>query len=203
EINQTVADPALRDADAAAIAALKRGLTGNPDATAGLTKDQLQQLVDDRNADGLQFQELFTRAAQRIRQTQPRLFASGKPQLATIHQGQLGNCFVLAPLGAVLAVTPDRVPAMFTSGPDGGYYVRFGKYQIPVPKLTAAELALTAGNEGDGEWVNVYEKAAGAAQKVIGPSAAAAGSPIDAISAGGSVNTAGGFQERHRLRVSF
>ncbi|MFM7836976.1 MAG: hypothetical protein ACKPJD_34715, partial [Planctomycetaceae bacterium] len=70
EINQAVADPALRDADAAAIAALKRGLTGNPDATAGLTKDQLQQLVDDRNADGLQFQELFTRAAQRIRQTQ-------------------------------------------------------------------------------------------------------------------------------------
>lgn len=187
EINQAVADPSLRDADAAAIAALKRGLTGNPNATAGLTKDQLLQLVDAHNADGQQFQELFSRAGQRIRQTQPRLFASGKPQLSTIHQGQLGNCFVLAPLGAVLAVTPDRVPQMFTSGPDGGYYVRFGKYQIPVPKLTAAELALTAGNEGDGDWVNIYEKAAGAAQKVIGPAAAAAGSPIDAISSGGSV----------------
>jgi hypothetical protein len=187
EIDQAISDPLLRDSEAAAIAALKRGLTGATAAATGPGKDQLLQRVDARTADGQHFQELFSLANKRIQQAQPRLFASGRPQLATIHQGQLGNCFVLAPLGAVLAVTPDRVSQMFTSGPANGYYVRFGKYQIPVPKLTDAELALTAGNEGDGVWVNVYEKAAGAAQKVIGPAAAAKGSAIDAISSGGSV----------------
>lgn len=187
EIDQAVANPLLRDTEAAAMAALKRGLAGHIDAGSGSGKEQLQQRVDARTAEGQHFRELFSLANKRIQQAQRRLFASGRPQLATIHQGQLGNCFVLAPLGAVLAVTPDRVSQMFTSGPADGYYVRFGKYQIPVPKLTDAELALTAGNEGDGVWVNVYEKAAGAAQKVIGPAGAAKGSAIDAISSGGSV----------------
>ncbi len=187
EINRAVADVTLRDSDAAAIAALKRGLQGNAALAEGLSKDRLQQLVDGRDAAGQELQELFRAAEKRIQLKQPRLFASARPQLETIHQGRLGNCFVLAPLGAVLAVSPDRISQMFTSGPDAGYYVRFGRFQIPVPALTDAELALTASNEGAGVWVNVYEKAAGAAQQVIGPSAAAKGSPIDAISSGGSV----------------
>jgi len=187
EINRAVADVTLRDSDAAAIAALKRGLPRNAALAEGLSKDRLQQLVDGRDAAGQELQELFRAAEKRIQLKQPRLFASARPQLETIHQGRLGNCFVLAPLGAVLAVSPDRISQMFTSGPDAGYYVRFGRFQIPVPALTDAELALTASNEGAGVWVNVYEKAAGAAQQVIGPSAAAKGSPIDAISSGGSV----------------
>ncbi|MFN9235648.1 MAG: C2 family cysteine protease [Planctomyces sp.] len=186
-INRAVSDVTLRDSEAAAIAALKRGLAGHSALAKGVSKDRLQQMVDDRDATGQELQELFKAAEKRIRLKQPRLFASGRPQLETIHQGRLGNCFVLAPLGAVLAVSPDRISQMFTSGPADGYYVRFGRFQIPVPALTDAELALTAGNEDAGIWVNVYEKAAGAAQQVIGPSAAAKGSAIDAISSGGSV----------------
>ncbi len=187
ELNAAISDPAVKDADAAAVAALKRGLTGTPALTGGLEKQELQDLVDGRTADGQQLQQLFTQALRQIQQAQPRLFAGGKPRLETIHQGQLGNCFVLAPLGAVLAVTPDRITEMFTDGPDGGYYVRFGRYQIPVGRLTDAEVALTAGNQGAGAWVNVYEKAAGAAQQVVGPAAASKGSAIDAMSSGGSV----------------
>jgi len=187
EINRAVSDVTVRDSDAAAIAALKRGLAGHSAVAKGVSKDRLQQMVDDRDATGQELQELFKAAEKRIRLKQPRLFASGGPQLETIHQGRLGNCFVLAPLGAVLAVSPDRISQMFTSGPADGYYVRFGRFQIPVPALTDAELALTAGNEDAGIWVNVYEKAAGAAQQVIGPSATSKGSAIDAISSGGSV----------------
>jgi hypothetical protein len=94
------------------------------------------------------------------------LFASGMPGLSGIRQGKLGDCFCLAPLGAMLARNPGDVAARFRQQADGTYRVLFGagRRVVCVTAPTDAEIALGAA-AGPGEmWVNLYEKAVGTAR---------------------------------------
>ncbi len=183
EVNLLVADRDIRDEEAAAVAAIKRYWRSGAEVRA-LSQDQLLYLIAQRNtARNADLVVMFAEGLQQIRGSSSRLFASRRPRLETVQQGKLGNCFVLAPLGAVLQASPDRVIRMFIEQANGRYGVRLGGRVMQVDAPTDAERAQTAGNEGDGVWVNVFEKAIGSALQVR---RSVSGSSLDTIAGGGS-----------------
>jgi hypothetical protein len=138
--------------------------------------------------------------------------AAAAPSLDGFRQGKLGDCFCLAPLGALLHRDPKAVAGLFEKQADGTYKVTLGQQSVCVAPPTDAEIAIsaTAGKPG-GIWVNVYEKAVGAVRvarsagrRSVPVAVAPTGdgeaapqdadtsvptSPLDAINRGGSAGT--------------
>ena len=131
------------------------------------------------------------------------LFPKGLPELETIRQGKLGNCFCLAPLGALVHRDPSKAAAIYAVQSDGTYQIRLGKKTVAVAPPTDAEIALGAANEGGGIWVNLYEKAVGAARNEDRPAEQRVDSPYDA-ERGGSAGTMLAYITGHEIvRFSF
>jgi hypothetical protein len=143
---------------------------------------------------------MYAGGVKRIGAATSDLFVSGQPRLETIHQGRLGNCYCLAPLGAVVYRSPERVAQMFHRQRDGTYEVVLGDRKVRIAPPTDAEIAQTAGNEQDGMWVNLYEKAVGAARNLDRPAAERHGSPIDAMARGGSAGTMLSYITGHKIQ---
>lgn len=201
EIDAVVADAKVRGPSAAAIAALKRASRSKRYQLPPLTLANIKQLAMDKPAaDRPDLPGMYASGLTRIEQTNHDLFASGKPRLDTIHQGKLGNCFCLAPLGAVLNCDANRVAKMFQRQADGTYRVTLGTRTVTVAAPTDAELAQTASNEHDGMWVNLYEKAIGAARNQDKPEDQRVGSPIDAMARGGSAGTMLSYITGHKIQ---
>lgn len=93
------------------------------------------------------------------------LFNSGGPEFTDIRQGALGDCYMLAPLGAFVHRDPGAIRHMVTPSVDGrdeGYIVHFGDGKdVRVSGLTQAELAMGGSQTGGGLWIRVVEKAYG------------------------------------------
>jgi hypothetical protein len=150
----------------------------------------LSLVTNKPSADKPDFTRMFREGLSRLPKSSSRpLFASGVPRLETVHQGKLGNCFCLAPLGAMVHRDPKRVVAMFAAQADGSYLVMLGKETIRVTPPTDAEIAMTSSNEEDGIWVNLYEKAVARVRNDARPPEQRAGSEIDALARGGSAGT--------------
>lgn len=205
EIDAVVADLQTRGAEAAAVAALKRATRSTRYKLTQLTLPQIELLVKEGPAaDRPDLAGMFKSGCERIEQAPRELFVSGKPRLDTIHQGRLGNCYCLAPLGAVLHTDPKRVSDMFAPQADGSFEVRLGERKVCVAAPTDAEIAQTASNERDGMWINLYEKAIGEARNALKPAEQRTGSPIDAMARGGSAGTMLAFITGHKIqRFSF
>ena len=187
ELDVVVANPQITNEAAAAVAALKRVSRGTKAAAPSLTLANITTLTGQRQPD---FALMFSAGLKRISAaTNRNLFADGLPKLETIHQGKLGNCFCLAPLGAMVHRDPAQVAAMFVAETNGNYSVRLGKKTVEVPPLTDAEIAMTASNEHAGIWVNLYEKAVGTARNEDKPTGQRVNSPLDVIARGGSSGT--------------
>ena len=94
------------------------------------------------------------------RNYQPCILLSGDPNLMTFHQGRVGDCYLLAVIGAFVARDPQSVRAMFKPQPDATYEVDFasGK-KITVLNATDAEL-LQGAKMGDdhGIWLQIFWK---------------------------------------------
>lgn len=200
ELDAAVADPANTGDAAAAVAALDRADRNRkrvplPDP---LTLAAIRDVVAQKPGPRVPaLERSFREGRVRIRKVKDRaLFASDRPRLDTIHQGKLGNCFCLAPIGAMVHRDPAQVAAMFERQDDGTYRVRLGRREVRVPLPTDAELALTASNDQDGVWVNLYEKAVGEALRREGRP----GSTIDALARGGSAGTMLAFITGHAIR---
>lgn len=164
EIERAVANPDVKGDAAAAAAALRRGSRNKKLNEKKLTVDEFTRAVPrPKDAKDLpDFDSLFAAAQKRIQSAKRELFVSGLPQLNTLHQGKLGDCFCLAPLGALVHRDPDAVKKMFTVEEDGSITVTFGENRpIKVRPLTDGELALTSSTENDGLWSCIYEKAIG------------------------------------------
>ncbi len=201
ELNAKVADATVQGDEAAAIATLKR--------TSRLTKIKLPTL----NQDGIaslthrapetgwpKMGAMFAGSQRRIAKSNRVLFASGLPRLDTVRQGQMGNCFSLAPLGALAFHRPEFVAKeMIQKLPDERYQVRLGKETVVVTAPTDAELALTASNDTDGFWVNVYEKAAGDARNAGRPVDKREANGLDVLNKGGSAGTQLAFITGHEM----
>ena len=206
ELDALVADPRVAKQEAAAVAALKRASRSRTIKLPPLTLESIPALATNKPAAGSpdlarMYREGMTRLGNA---THRELFASGLPKLETIHQGKLGNCFCLAPLGAMVHRNPKQVADLFTARGDGTYRVQLGKQAVLVTPPTDAELAMTASNEQDGIWVNLYEKAVGQARNEARPPAERAGSALDALARGGSAGTMLALITGHEItRFSF
>ena len=171
ELDLAVADAQVAGKNAAAVAALKRALRSTRYQLPPLTLENIHTLATNSPATNRpNLGRMFTEGLRQITNAPLRnLFGSGLPRLETIHQGKLGNCFTLAPLGAMVHRDPQQVVRMFTALDDGAYRVTLGKQTVVVSPPTDAELAMTASNEQGGIWVNLYEKAVGQARNESKP----------------------------------
>jgi hypothetical protein len=180
EVDRLVADPKIKGKEAAAVAALARTVHGDkvkPPA-GGLTREYLGA-----DRPGHTFAKWFAAGVRHLATTDRTLFRPGDPSLHAFRQGPIGDCFVLAPLGAAVARDPAAVRRMIRDRPDGSYRVALGNGTVlDVPAPTDAEIALTAGSAGHGLWINVFEKAF-AAYRARKPGKLGAG--VDAIAHGG------------------
>jgi hypothetical protein len=170
EIDEAVTNAKYKSKAAAALAALKQADRNKKLQLPPLTWDYLKAAGPSRpagpagGAGGTQpdFDRYYNGALQRITSARRELFVSGVPRLETIHQGRLGDCFCLAPLGAMIHRDANAVAKMFRKLPDHAYQVTFGNGRtVRVDPLTDAEIGLTSTTEQDGLWVNVYESALG------------------------------------------
>ena len=201
EIDAAVADPRNVGKAGAAIAALKRAVRSSRYKLPDLTVTNLGTLVAaPAAADRPNLGSMYSEGLERINKAANRdLFASKLPRLDTVHQGKLGNCFCLAPLGAMVDRNPKQVADLFVAQPDGTYRVTFGKRVVNVAPPTDAELAMTSSNDQDGVWINLYEKAVGTALNQAKPEDARKGSPIDVLARGGSAGTMLQFITGHKM----
>lgn len=190
EIDRAVSDPTVKGPDAAAVVALKRAVRNTKFKLPPLTQEALADLAANPGKDRPDLNGMYNSALDRIRAANRDLFPKGVPSLDTLHQGKLGDCFCLAPLGGMVSRDPNDVVKMIRKQPDGSYLVKLGARDVAVPVLTDAELALTATTGSDGVWVNVYEKAVGLTRvEKAKTDGSAEPSLIDLLAKGGSAGT--------------
>ena len=189
EIDQSVADPGFRGAEAAGLVALRRGIRAHKAEKGPWRWDDLERLAKNAPVGKSKPPDLesYHRAAlRRIAAADSGLFGPAGPRLESIHQGRLGDCFCLAPLGAMTHRDPWRVRWLFTEARDGVVSVRIGGETVEVPPLTDGEKALVASTSGEGRWVPLYEKAMG----ILIARKKGMGTPLGSVGSGGSTGTA-------------
>ena len=203
EVDKAVSDPQTTGKTAAAIVALKRSLRSKTFTPPVLTLDNITRCIPmpkDMRGKQPDYESLYVSAWKRIQSIKRDLFVSGTPNLDTLHQGRLGDCFCLAPLGAMLHRDPQDVVKMFQANADGTILVQFGnKKHVSLSAPTDAEIALTSSSSLDGVWVNMYEKAVGICRKeTLAPDSST--SPLDVLSKGGSAGTMIAFVTGHQIK---
>lgn len=130
----------------------------------------------------------FRSGLTRIETTPRVLFADNTPDLDACRQGPIGDCWLLASLGAFVHRDPKALHALITPTKDG-YRVRFADGQsADVAPLTDAELALSGTTGDEGLWLPVVEKAMGHVRQLQNPQKHTADTASDAL-AGGSTAT--------------
>ncbi|MBI1332124.1 MAG: hypothetical protein GC165_04505 [Armatimonadetes bacterium] len=180
EVDKAALDPKFHGADAAALAALHRWLIAVDGPAPTLTKDWFQNYkpVVFRATKGSTAQEkkeqrkaftsnpgslqgTFVAGYRKLsRMTQTPLFADS-PELSDIRQGGLSDCYMLAPLGALVHRNPSDVKNMIVPN-SNGYTVKFADGQtVQVSLLTDTELAMVGSSIKEGLWIRVMEKAYG------------------------------------------
>lgn len=190
EIDLSIADPMLRGEAAAAAVALRRSVKAHPSNKGPWKWKDLEELskTPPQGKKKPPDVEAFHKAAlKRIQASPPSLYGPEGPRLESIHQGRLGDCFCLAPLGAMTKKDPERVKKLFEAGPEGTIRVRLGNETIEVSPLTDGEKALVASTSGEGAWVPLYEKAMGI---LIAQKKSKVTTPLGAVGSGGSAGTA-------------
>jgi len=190
EIEQGVASAQFKGAAAAAIASLRRAVRTSGSRLPPLTLANIQKLV--ANPKGKKavpdLEDMFDSALLRIDAETPQLLDISKLNLGSLEQGKLGDCFCLAPLGAMLDSRPAEVAKMFAVSGDGRVTVTLGGGRVlKVPFPTDAERALMADTDGSGVWANCYEKAVG--QLKMKSDDAAHPTDLSVVTLGGSAGT--------------
>jgi Calpain family cysteine protease len=207
EINKAVIDPAVQGPEAAAVAALRRFVRNAKTASTGLTREEISKSIGKKldSVDDEQAKEkgslagYYNSALARLAKVDRELFPKGRPTFEAVHQGKLGDCFCLAPLGSMCSRDPEELVHRIAKKSDGTYDVRIGKETFNVVGPTDAEIALSASAEGDGIWVNVYEKAVGAMKMKVLPSADRPITSLDIVTKGGSAGTMMGALTGHPI----
>ncbi len=135
----------------------------------------------------------YSRAYKKIASTKRELFADHTPDLDACRQGPLGDCFLVAAIGAAIHRDANSIKDMIQMTPDGGYSVTF-RYggPIQIPPLTDAQMCLTSTTGDEGLWLPVLEEAFGslrARTTRAKPGTIPMEVGSDAIAHGGSIRT--------------
>jgi hypothetical protein len=190
EVNSAVCNSAIAGDEAAAVAALKRATRSKTFTMPPLSLKNLTALALATPArDQPNLGSMFASGQKKISEAGRQLFPQGMPKLEALRQGKLGNCFCLAPLGAMLHRDANQVQAMFQPQSDGTCEVTLGKNTLKVPMPTDAEIAISSSTEASGIWSNTYEKAVGLARIAENAGRDRDAIPVDALTRGGSAGT--------------
>ncbi|WP_020471966.1 C2 family cysteine protease [Zavarzinella formosa] len=200
EVDSAIADGKNTGKTAAAIATLRQVQRGKKFTAPALTKENLAKMFNSPAAGQPDLGAMYSGNLARLEKIGKRdIFPDGLPKLDTVHQGKLGNCFCLAPLGAMVNRNPKQVVDLFVPQKDGSYCVTFGAHKVTIAPPTDAELILTSSNESAGLWVNLYEKAVGEALNQSKPAEKRDGSTLDTLTRGGSAGTMLSFITGHEI----
>jgi hypothetical protein len=131
------------------------------------------------------YEALHRWALDRITKARRELFATQPPQIDSIRQGKLGDCFCLAALRTVIQREPATITTMIKPAKDGAHEVKVGAQVVQTPPLTDGEIALGA-STNNGLWPLVYEKAVGLSR--LKPEAQDA-TPFNVVTKGGSAGS--------------
>src|ERR1700722_1962502 len=108
EVNAAIMDPKIHGNESTIAVVFHRRLhTGNPDDHKELTLEQARALGDDT-----QIQQAVKRNAWHIQEINHTLFLGGDPNLGTFHQGGIGDCYLLAVIGAEVYHHPEVIKNM-------------------------------------------------------------------------------------------
>lgn len=176
-ITQLVLNHQIKGDEAAAIAAIHIYFRGHKDVSRLSKADLLQADMDqdphEHTEDlpqALRFNVLFRKFTQHLKLVHRTMFTENAPRLEGIHQGPLGDCWVLSSVGAAVHFHPLRLKEMIHSQPDGSCNVEFrnGK-SVLVNSLTDSQIALSSTSGDQGLWLNVLEQAFGQVNKALTP----------------------------------
>jgi len=157
ELNAVIENPQIRgDESAIAVYFHRRLQTDDEGKTNGLTLAEVLALADEPAV-----QKNISGKAWHIEAINHSLFVPGDPNLLTFHQGGIGDCYLLAVIGAFVYQHPQTVRFMIAPQADGTFQVQFGNGRtLRVAPLTDAELIMGASEGRDhGVWLSVFEKA--------------------------------------------
>jgi hypothetical protein len=158
EINALIENPQVAGDEAAALVVNRKSFSqdGDENESGGLTQAQLLALADEKPV-----QREFSRNKRLIGTVNRSLFLVGDPNLLTFHQGRVGDCYLLAVIGAFVNRNPQSVRAMIKPLPNNMLEVDFASGQkISVSNATDAELLQGAKVGSDhGVWLSILEKA--------------------------------------------
>jgi hypothetical protein len=136
------------------------------------------------------FDRLFLYGRDRLQHgtTDAGLFGPGDPRRDRIRQGETGDCYLLAVLGAMADRDPAAVRRMVTRLPDRSYQVTFGSGRtVHLPALTDAQRLLLDSDGGGGSlWLAVLEDAYGRARNEERPEEARRMVASDLVVSGGT-----------------
>jgi hypothetical protein len=159
ELKAAIEDPQVHGTQSAIAVVFRRRLQGtNDDLPDSLTQDQVQSLAVDRGV-----QKLVLARAKRIVAMNRALFTPSDPNLSSFHQGGIGDCYLLAPIGAFVYQHPQDLRKMIQLQNSGGYQIQFANGRnATVSPLTDAEASMVESERGEhGLWLAVMQKAYG------------------------------------------
>ena len=177
KINRLVLSHQIKGDEAAAIAVIHIYFRSHKTASS-LTKADLLQTdmaegQSERTGDlpqALRFKGLFRKFSQHIKIVPHTMFTENAPRLEGIHQGPLGDCWVLSSVGAAVHFHPLLLKEMIHSQSDGSSNVEFRNgNSVRVNSLTDSQIALSSTCGDQGLWLNVLEQAFGQVNKALTP----------------------------------
>lgn len=162
ESARAIADKANKGDEAAAIATLHSILREPALRIGAISLEQVREPA--RRPLGLfDWNKQFGLMAAAVKAPRGPLFGPGAPKIEGIHQGLEGDCYLIATMGALANLHPDRLRSMFREFPGGQVEVNFNGTRIVVDELSDSERALAATSGDQGTWISIIEKAWGTA----------------------------------------
>ncbi|HEY3965139.1 MAG TPA: C2 family cysteine protease [Planctomycetaceae bacterium] len=193
EVDRLVQDREIQGNEAAAIAAIHVGFRA-AEAPSRLSPADLLRASDkqserrDKDDHHFHFAADYATFDRHVHELPRQIFTvANAPSLEGIAQGKLGDCYLVAVVGAAVHRDPRTVRNMFRIHIDGSNEIAFPNGQmLKVPPLTDAEIMLGSSAANQGLWLNVLEKAYGQLKLQIPQSARSlADLDLDVIARGG------------------
>lgn len=184
QVGRLIVDPRIKGPEAAALATIHRTF-GSGKKKAAVSEHLLLS-----GEEAKKLQSSYLGDSHHIAKAPRELFADGAPNLEGLHQGRLGDCFIVSAIGADVARSSAAFRKLFQPRPDGSIEVHFPGHNPPVhlARLTDAEIALGSTAQQQGLWLNVLEKAAGVVREKSTKNKKPDPEAIDFIAHGGDAN---------------